>query len=76
MTIEDQAALVDRHVEDLREHFQVVQILCSSENEDGGTLRIFRGRGNWFARIGMVREFVDSNKEVQPVRIVENGDDD
>lgn len=63
MTDEERDELVkkvDAAINVLREHFQHVQILVSWEAEDGtqNTYDIFRGKGNWYARVGMAREFL------------------
>ena len=43
----------------LREHFDTVQVFAS--REDNGTTTTFaeRGAGNWFARYGQVKTFIN-----------------
>lgn len=61
MTYEEQAKLVERIAAQLGEHFDAVQILCSTQDEGGGTIGVSRGCGNWYARIGMARELLDAD---------------
>lgn len=50
--------IVEAHIRDLREHFEVVLIVASLELEDGGTRMVSRGAGNWYARRGMAEAFL------------------
>lgn len=47
---------------ELGEHFDTVQIFCtrhqSESEEDTGTVNINYGLGNWFARLGFVKDWV------------------
>lgn len=55
----DKEKLVDTALHQLGEHFSAVQILVSWQKEgDGGTLDLFSGTGNWYARQGMAHEFI------------------
>ena len=57
--------MVERHVRELGEHFDSVQILVSRhepETEDG-TISISNGSGNWFARYGQTREWLIKAEE-------------
>lgn len=59
MTEEDATKIVDKAVCELREFFPDVQVLVSwIEEEDGCTRDLFRGKGNWYARVGMANEFL------------------
>lgn len=50
--------MLDRAVNVLMEHFDAVQILATYTDGEG-TLGLTRGGGNWYARKGMVQEFID-----------------
>jgi hypothetical protein len=51
------AAVLEKCLHDLGEHFELVQILCS-RTEEGWTQRCFWGSGNFYARLGMAHEFI------------------
>ena len=57
MTDDEATRLVDRHAEELREHFDAVIILCCRDYPENEKLTqiVHRGRGNWFAQRGMMR---------------------
>jgi hypothetical protein len=59
------AKQVERVVADavavIMEHCDTVQILATVQ-ERGQTFRIRNGRGNWYARVGLCREFVDIDR--------------
>ena len=57
MTEEQRIAIINKAVNDLREFFPQVQVLVSWTGDDGHTYDCFRGKGNWYARVGMAREF-------------------
>lgn len=57
MTREEAEKLVQETAAKLGEHFDAVQILASF-NEEAESNGLFHGTGNWYARIGMAREFV------------------
>lgn len=49
---------IDRHIRELGEHFETVQIFCTRTqdgSEGGGTHHISKGSGNWHARYGQVK---------------------
>jgi hypothetical protein len=48
---------VTEALEVLSEHFETTHIFCT-RYEDGGTIGIQKGTGNWFARYGQIREFL------------------
>jgi hypothetical protein len=58
--IEADMALVKKHVDELGEHWDTVQIFCSRLDleQDPTTVNINLGSGNWFARYGQVREYL------------------
>jgi hypothetical protein len=58
MTREEMEEFVERTTDQLGEHFDAVQILVSGPASEGGTFRISRGSGNWYARQGMAHEFI------------------
>lgn len=50
--------VVDKALDSLMEFFDAVQIVASRTDQEG-TVMVSRGRGNWYARVGMSKEFVD-----------------
>ena len=72
-----QIAEIERHVAQLEEHFDSVQIICTG-HRDGKTTSTCSGSGNWYARIGSVREWLTTQdehaKEIERMRT--RGDDD
>lgn len=51
--------MLDRHVHQLAEHFDCVQIMVSSVTEGAdGTRSLSRGCGNWHARLNQARTWV------------------
>lgn len=52
--------LIDDIAHRLVEHFDCVQILCSSLKPDGSTEIFRRGSGNWFARKGMMHDYLET----------------
>lgn len=66
---------LDRHVAQLMEHFDSVQIICTRfEAKAGKTSCASRGDGNWYARVGAVREWLI--RDDQATREDVKGDDD
>jgi len=52
---------VRKHVEDLAEHFDTVHVFVTRAGEgddDQSTLNINIGTGNWFARLGFVKDWI------------------
>jgi hypothetical protein len=54
----------------LREHWDNVQVFCSridpdpkKEDDAGSTQRLIMGRGNYYARIGQVKEWVTTEDQ-------------
>lgn len=59
MTGEEAHKIVEKAVNDLREFFPDVQVLVSWVDDDAHETRdVFQGRGNWYARVGMARDFL------------------
>lgn len=46
--------MVKRHVAQLSEHFEAVQVFVTRSSEEG-TVNCHLGAGNWFARYGQVK---------------------
>jgi hypothetical protein len=64
--LDPEVAIVQRHVEQLAEHFDTVQILVTRldwEEDRGSTVNIARGTGNWFARYGQMKTFTIREEE-------------
>lgn len=55
---------VKQAVNILYEHFDAVQIFASRANDDGsGTVHCNYGAGNWFARYGHVKSYVNDTEK-------------
>lgn len=63
---EDAKALIQSIANKLSEHFDAVQILVSWPSIQGGTRIMKWGTGNYYARLGMCRDFlvVDNADEI------------
>lgn len=61
LTSKQAAALLERAAAMISEHFDAVEILASRGLPQGGTQCIKRGAGNWYARQGMAREFINED---------------
>jgi hypothetical protein len=57
--------MLAKHVEQLGEHFDTVQIFCSRHDagQEDGTVALNDGAGNWFARYGQIREWINKRDE-------------
>lgn len=51
--------LLRKHVNMLSEHFDSVQIVCTALLPDNQTERYVNGSGNWYARVGSVKGWLD-----------------
>lgn len=73
---ESKAAMVQRAVDGLIEHFDSVQIFTT--HTEGGTTRgIKKGGGDFYARIGMAREFlIVDNERTRRATEPEDDEDD
>lgn len=58
------AALMEEVAGKLSEHCDSVRIVCSSIREDGSSQYLARGRGNWYAQYGSVREWLLREEEI------------
>ena len=65
---------LQRHAVQLTEHWDVVQIITSRFNADGGTSNGAWGAGNWYARYGMLKAWVV--REEEQFRIEKRRSDD
>lgn len=61
MNAKERGEFLEQTVARLAEHFEVVSIMVSGP-ENGGTYCHKRGCGNWYARIGMCHEMIESDK--------------
>ena len=63
MTNEEAGKIVDEAIMGLKEHFDAVIILASRDYPENEKLSHFiqRGRGNWFAQRGMLREVLEND---------------
>lgn len=55
---------IDAHCAQIAEHFDAVQILVTDLDKDGNTTYCFRGTGNFFARVGMAKAFLDQDRAI------------
>ncbi len=84
MTPEDykvKEAAMRKAVDDLREHFDAVQILASFENDEpgenkGNTEMHVSGGGNWYARVGMAASFIERDREMDRCNARQQDDND
>lgn len=62
---EAQQAIVKKALHELGEQFDTVQLFLTSHQpaETGGTVHAAIGIGNWYARIGQVRDWVIAQDE-------------
>lgn len=76
MTREEAFAFVQGHMAALSEHFEAVQIFASRCDGEK-TESIHVGAGNWYARMGMVQDFmVKENAIARREAIAQSEDDD
>jgi hypothetical protein len=75
---DEKMQLLDRAITMLSEHFDNIQILASSIDENGDTLSFQRGRGNWHARLGQMRAFLicqdESYREQERINLREGNE--
>lgn len=58
-TPDEDMAILTRHLIQLREHFDSIEIIATRHlNDDDGTVLCHRGAGNWYARSAAIREWV------------------
>lgn len=64
-TEETELGLVEKHVNQLAEHFDTVQIFTTRHDAgvEDGTVTVNMGAGNWYARFGQVMEWVVKSDE-------------
>lgn len=53
-----------RHADQLSEFFTSVQIVCTSLEPDGATRRFEKGSGDYYARMGAVRDWLRASDRV------------
>lgn len=53
---------MDKALQTLGEHFDSLQFIGTLVDDDGLTHCLTRGVGNWFARMGAAREFVEKDQ--------------
>lgn len=61
MTKEERLKILERHVGELSEIYDAVQIVGTWLSPDGCTNGQKRGSGNWYARQAMCREFIEES---------------
>ncbi len=70
MTNEEAQAIIDDALVKLGEHFDCVQVLVTWPTEERATAALFRGVGNWYARTGMAREFIERDEADTLTRVL------
>ena len=56
-------AYVNKAIELLISHYDSVQIFCTKVSEDGqNTTHVHRGKGDWYARYGLVKAWVKTEE--------------
>ena len=61
MTNEQRLAILEKHVAELSEIYDSVQVMGAFLTPDNRTVSQKRGSGNWYARQGMAHEFIEEN---------------
>lgn len=62
MTHQEAEAILEEAAAKLGEHFDAVQILATFQNDHASTCFTPRGVGNFYARLGMAKAFVDRDE--------------
>lgn len=64
-------SIIDKHLDELAEHFDSVQIFVTryEPNQEGSTINIHKGIGNWFTRFGFVKSWVIRCEETERVNV-------
>lgn len=75
MTAEEQLKIVKVATDQLSEHFEAVQIHCSTVLPGGNTRIIREGRGNIYARVGMCREMIERDQAINALDATKESDD-
>lgn len=60
--------ILGNHVAQMMENFETVQVFATrkADTPDGGTISLESGRGNWYARYGQIRLWVDEQEFCEP----------
>ena len=67
MSNEEAAKIMQKHLNFLSEHFDTVQIFITHHNsttDEYGTMNMTVGTGNWLARYGQVKDWINRVDEV------------
>lgn len=57
----ERLAILQRHVDELAEHYDAVQIVVTWLTSENSTKSYKRGSGNWYSRQALCREFVNED---------------
>jgi hypothetical protein len=68
--------ILQRHVSNMSEHFDAIQVLVTWFEGDGVTRALSKGSGNYYARVGMAKEFVVREDAAQLCKLLGEKDDD
>lgn len=71
MSEELDKAVVNDAIQKLSEHFDTVQVFTTryEPNNEGNTIGLQMGQGNWYARFGHIKEWVSKQDEYVRVAI-------
>lgn len=73
MTRDEAIELVQKHIAQLSEHFDSVQIFVTRhDGESGSTLGVNLGEGNWYARRGHVEDWLTAIDNVTASEAIED----
>jgi hypothetical protein len=62
--------LLKKHVDEMGEHFDAIQVLVSTHESDEGTWTYAQGYGNWNARLGMAQAFLNRDAQKDQARCI------
>lgn len=75
MSSKEELALLDKHCSQIGEHFETVQIFVTSFDPNEGTKNASWGSGNWFARYGQIKSWLEKKSEETRVEVRKNDDE-
>jgi hypothetical protein len=71
-------AIVDQAIKLLGEHFDTVHVFVTRHEpaQEGGTINIHKGTGNWFARYGQITEWAIKEEEDSRLNVRKRNDNE
>jgi hypothetical protein len=67
---EEGQLIVEECLKKIGEHFEVVQIMASNCDGVNGTNILYKGAGNYYARLGMAHDFITSERQVTGAQLI------